>query len=78
VWVRDRAMGIRDRSILACSLGRMDMRKANRLNPTRVASTMSLSLANGIGAICCIRTRNITMSIEPTCPWTRMRHFRAQ
>ena len=39
---------------------------------------MSLSLAKGICALCCVRTSNITMSVELTCPWTKMRRFLGQ
>ena len=59
-------------------LGRMDMRRGSSAPSDVSASTMSLSLANGICAICCVRTSNITMSVERTCPWTKMRRSHAQ
>ncbi len=70
---RVRAMGIRDRPISARSPWQNGY--AERLiGSTDVsASTMSSFLANGICAICCVRTSNITMSVEVTCLTRRFR-----
>jgi hypothetical protein len=52
-------------------------REIDRLNPTKVPRPCRC-LWRTACAICCIRTRSIIMIIKPTCPWTRMRDFRAQ
>jgi transposase InsO family protein len=75
---RIRAMGIRDRPISARSPWQNG--HAERLigSIRRECLDNVVVLAKGICAICCVRTSNITMSVELTCPWTKMRRFRGQ
>jgi transposase InsO family protein len=75
---RIRAMGIRDRPISARSPWQNGYAERLIGSIRRECLDMLLFLANGICAICCVRTSNITMSVERTCRWTRMRRSRAR
>ena len=74
---RGRAMGIRDRPIAPRSHGKMDMRRGSSARSDVIASTMSLSSASCIFAICCARIKGITMRGELICPYAKTRRSHA-
>jgi hypothetical protein len=75
---RVRAMGIRDRPISPRSPWQNGY--AERGSSARsdvIASTMSLSSASRIFAICCARIKGITMRAELICAYAKTRRFHA-
>jgi hypothetical protein len=71
---RVRAMGSRSRH---ARHGKMDMRRGSSARSDVIASTMSLSSASRIFAICCARIKDITMRAELICPYARTRRSHA-
>ena len=51
--------------------GKMDMRRGSSARSDAIASTVSLSSASSIFAICCARIKGITMRGELICPYAR-------
>ena len=57
--------------------GKMDMRRGSSARSDVIASTMSLSSASRIFAICCARIKGITMRAELICAYAKTRRFHA-
>ena len=55
--------------------GKMDMRRGSSARSDMIASTMSLSSASCIFAICGARIKGITMRGELICPFAKTRRF---